>query len=444
MKKRFYMLPIIMLMMSVFTACDPNNNLETPDNESTTFYEVKSDLQVPMSMFINSMPDEYAAFKEPLASMVSMRESALVQELGKSDINLGFRKITYLYPSTGVNGEPLTLSAVAFWLGYFDNGVWNDLKPENICLMEHYTITSDAETPSNGYSLEMFITGNSLTIMPDYIGYGITKDLPHPYLNHDVCAINSLDALTAGYDLFNEMGKNGMSQGWKLYLAGASQGAANAIAVHKYLDTNLDLAAKWNFASTNCSSGPYSPVVTIDKYLTDGKVAYPVVFPLVMKTMFDSYPDIMKGFTEDMVYSQNYLAVKAEIDRMIAGKEHNTAAINELFINKVRKTVDANLADGEIYLSDILSPEILDKESPICQALYQCLEKNDLTKGWTPIHPMKLHYSSQDMVVPHENSLAILEAFGEEIVTLELATYPVDHTTTCSLWMIELFSKGLR
>ncbi len=443
MKKRFYMLPIIMLMMSVFTACDPNNNLETPDNESTTFYEVKSDLQVPMSMFINSMPDEYAAFKEPLASMVSMRESALVQELGKSDINLGFRKITYLYPSTGVNGEPLTLSAVAFWLGYFDNGVWNDLKPENICLMEHYTITSDAETPSNGYSLEMFITGNSLTIMPDYIGYGITKDLPHPYLNHDVCAINSLDALTAGYDLFNEMGKNGMSQGWKLYLAGASQGAANAIAVHKYLDTNLDLAAKWNFASTNCSSGPYSPVVTIDKYLTDGKVAYPVVFPLVMKTMFDSYPDIMKGFTEDMVYSQNYLAVKAEIDRMIAGKEHNTAAINELFINKVRKTVDANLADGEIYLSDILSPEILDKESPICQALYQCLEKNDLTKGWTPIHPMKLHYSSQDMVVPHENSLAILEAFGEEIVTLEHATYPVDHTTTCSLWMIELFSKGL-
>ena len=143
-----------------------------------------------------------------------------------------------------------------------------------------------------------------------------------------------------------------------------------------------------------------------------------------------------------MVYSQNYLAVKAEIDRMIAGKEHNTAAINELFINKVRKTVDDTLADGEIYLTDILSPEMLDKESPICKALYQCLEKNDLTKGWTPVHPMKLHYSSQDMVVPQENSLAILEAFGEKIVTLEHASFPADHTTTCSLWMVDLFSKG--
>ena len=159
------------------------------------------------------------------------------------------------------------------------------------------------------------------------------------------------------------------------------------------MDTNLELAAKWNFASSNCSSGPYSPVVTIDKYLTNGKVAYPVVFPLVMKTMFDSYPEIMNGFTEEMAYSQNYLAVKAEIDAMIASKAYNTAAINQVFFEKVRKTVDAGLADNEIYLIDILSPEMLDKESDICNALYRCLEKNDLTKGWNPVHPMKIRCS---------------------------------------------------
>ena len=443
MKKRFNLLAIIMFMMAIIsTACTPDGNQEFPDNGPVASYEVKSDTQLPMSLFLLGIPEEYAAFKEPLASMVTMRESALKQQLGKSDIALGFRKTTYLYPSTDVKGNPITLSAVAFWLGYFDGGVWNDLKPDNICLMEHYTITSDAEAPSNSFALELFITGNTLTIMPDYIGYGITKELPHPYLNHDVCAINSLDAMTAGYDLFNEKGKCGMSQGWKLYLAGASQGAGNAIAVHKYLDTHLELATKWNFASTNCSSGPYSPVATIDKYLADGKVAYPVVFPLVMKTMFESYPDIMEGFTEEMAYSQNYLAVKDEIERMIASKEHNTAAINQVFIEKVRKTVDASLADGEIYLTDILSPEMLDKESAICKALYQCLEKNDLTKGWVPVHPMKLHYSPLDMVVPHENSLAVLESFGENIVTLEQSSIPADHTTTCSLWMVELFSKG--
>lgn len=443
MKKNFFLLPVIMLMMSMIAACNPDDDFQDPaGNEPAKSYEVTSDIKLPMSLFLGSIPEEYAAFKEPLAAAFTMRESALKQALGNPDIQIGFRKTTYLYSSTDVNGEPITLSAATFWLGYFADGVWNDLQPDNICLMEHYTITSDAETPSNSFALEMFITGNTLTIMPDYIGYGVTKELSHPYLNHDVCAINSIDALTAGYDLFNDNAQSGLSQGWKLYLAGASQGAANAIAVHKYMDTDPALAAKWNFASSNCSSGPYSPVVTIDKYLTDGKVAYPVVFPLVMKTMFDSYPEIMDGFTEEMAYSQNYLAAKGEIDAMLASKEYNTAAINQVFMDKVRKTVDENLAEGEIYLTDILSPAMLDKESDICKALYRCLEKNDLTKGWTPIHPMKLHYSPLDAVVPQENSLAIFEAFGEDVVTLEQSSIPADHTTTCSLWMVELFSKG--
>jgi hypothetical protein len=85
---------------------------------------------------------------------------------------------------------------------------------------------------------------------------------------------------------------------------------------------------------------------------------------------------------------------------------------------------------------------MLDKESPICKAFYKCLEKNDITKGWTPKHHMKLHYSPYDAVVPYENSLAILEAFGGDKVTLQESSLPVDHTTTCSLWMVELFSTG--
>ncbi len=443
MKKNLLLLPIILLMMSVFVACTPDDGVDVPsgNDQSALTYEVKSDVQVPITLFLGSMPEEYAAFKEPLAQAFTMRENALEQALG-TDIQIGFRKMTYTYPSTDVKGNPITLSSAAFWLGYFVNGTWTDLQPDNICLMEHYTITSDDEAPSNAYALEMFITGNTLTIMPDYIGYGVTKDMPHPYLNHDVCAINSIDALTAGYDLFGDSVKNGMAEGWKLYLAGASQGGANAIAVHKYMDTHLDFAAKWNFAASNCSSGPYSPVATIDKYYSDGKVAYPVVFPLVVKTMFDSYPEIMGGFTEEMAYSENYLAARKEIEEMIASKKHNTAAINQVFLDKVRKTVDNNLAADEIYLSDILSPEILDRDSPLCKAFYLCLEQNDLTKGWTPVHPMKLHYSPFDAVVPQENTLAIFEAFGADIVTLQKSELPVDHATTCSLWMVDLFSTG--
>lgn len=444
MKRTIYLLHIIMLMIPITTSCtSDDDNLNIPGNEPTALYEVKSDIQLPINILLGNIPDEYAGIAEQVTSIFTQRENALVKETGKQGINLGFRKITYMYHSTDINNDPITLSAAAIWPGYFHNGVWNDIKPDNICLMEHYTITSDAEAPSNTFSFEMFITGNTLTIMPDYIGYGITKEIPHPYLNHEVCAINSIDALTAGYDLFKDKNKNGMSSDWKLYLAGASQGAGNALAVHKYMDTHHKLATEWNFASTNCSSGPYSPVATIDKYLADGKVVYPVVFPLVVKTMFDSYPEIMDGFTEDMVYSQNYLTYKSEIDRMIADKKHDVSAINQMFIDKVRKTEDTTLADDEIYLTDILSSTMLDKDSPIRKAFYNCLEKNDLTIGWLPIHPIKLHFSSHDMVVPQENTFAILKAFGNDVVTIKQSTTPADHTTTCSQWMLELLSNGL-
>ena len=150
----------------------------------------------------------------------------------------------------------------------------------------------------------------------------------------------------------------------------------------------------------------------------------------------------MDGFTEEMVYSQNYLAVKTQIDKLLAGKAHTTADINQVFFDKVRNTVDDELADDEIYLTDLLSPAMLDKESPLRQALNQCLEKNDLTKGWTPVHTMRLHYSPLDKVVPQENTLAVLDAFGADIVTLEQSSVPADHATACSLWMVELFGKG--
>ena len=173
MKKIFYQLPIILLMMSIFVACSPDDLPEPPSDDTVT-YEVISDVQVPINYFLASIPAEYAAFKEPLEGAFALRESALEQVLG-TDIQIGFRKVAYTYPSTDVKGNTITLSAVAFWLGYFEGNAWNDLQPDNICLMEHYTITSDAETPSNAFALEMFITGNALTIMPDYIGYGVTK-----------------------------------------------------------------------------------------------------------------------------------------------------------------------------------------------------------------------------------------------------------------------------
>ena len=59
MKKTSYLLSIIMLLMSITVACSSD---EGPSIELEKAYEVTSDIQHPMSLFLGSIPEEYAAF----------------------------------------------------------------------------------------------------------------------------------------------------------------------------------------------------------------------------------------------------------------------------------------------------------------------------------------------------------------------------------------------
>ena len=109
----------------------------------------------------------------------------------------------------------------------------------------------------------------------------------------------------------------------------------------------------------------------------------------------------------------------------------------------MRLVEDEDLADDEIYLTDIFSDVMFDKDSDFVNDLYKCLDKNDLTKGWTPRHPIKIFYSKGDRTVPYENSVAVYDAFGSDVVTVVETPDPVDHFMTCGLWMVKLFIEGL-
>ena len=111
MKKKCYFLPIIMLMMLIYVACTPEGNKE---QFFDSLPQVKDDLQLPITIFLANIPEDYAEFKELLEYAFIQRETALEQELGNTDVTMGFRKITYLYPSTDISGNAITLSAVAF------------------------------------------------------------------------------------------------------------------------------------------------------------------------------------------------------------------------------------------------------------------------------------------------------------------------------------------
>ncbi len=420
---------------------------ETPP--TPTYYEVLSDQNFSIMDSIETLllSDEVhlgsTLQRELLLSTIERMLQKIQDDKGIGELDLGFRRVVYAYNSQDIHGNPLKLSAVAYWLGYYEAGMWHDLQPDRLCLMEHYTITSDAESPSGGFPVEMFITGNSLVILPDYIGYGITKAHLHPYLHHEICALNSIDALSAGYTLFDDQAQADLDADWELVVLGASQGSGNALAVHKYLDTHPEEAEKWHFAYSYSTSGPHNPILTMEKYFESGKTAYPVVYPMTLKTMLEAYPEILGSYDESDFYSEGYLAVKEEIDAMLASKEYPSQEINEVIYDEVKQTKDDLLKRDEIYLTDLLSAEFLNRNSQIFNDLCRCLSLHDLTRGWQPSHPIKLHYSSADRIVPAENTFAVAEAFGEEWVTLLPCTGNLDHDATCALWMVNIVLQDL-
>lgn len=349
-------------------------------------------------------------------------------------IATGYRSFNFTYTSRTELGATIKLSARVYWGTFWPFGA---LDPDYIVLCPHFTIGSDAECPTKTHTYEAAaICGDNLLIMPDYKGFGETKGTVQPYVNHNLCAQNCIDALAAGYKIFKEKSGAKLEDDWKLYVVGASQGGGNALAVHKWLDTHPDFAKEWRFDYSYCCAGPYDPGLTFQQYFTQKKHTYPCVFPFTIKAMREAYPDILRKWTENDFYNEDYVKNhKEEMDRMVASKNCDCNAINAKFFGWYPHKGEKGINGGsEIFLSDILSPAVMDENSEMYKALMYCLEDNDLTKGWTPTHQIKLYHGRGDDIVPYSNAQAVAGSFPSK-VTLFNSVGTDGHIMTCLKWL---------
>lgn len=203
---------------------------------------------------------------------------------------------TYSYRSHDASGDTIRLTALIGWPKA-------DVRPKNLIIGCHITITDDAKAPSNfGNSdatsdvgmLMMYTIGgnapssNSLVIMPDYEGYGGTVSRTHPYLCQELTARQVIDAVRAGMKLFKE--QNGeMSDSWKSVAVGYSQGGAVAMATHRMIE-QAGLSDELHFCGSVCGDGPYDLIATFRQYINDNKIYLPTVVPLIIKSFCKTCP----------------------------------------------------------------------------------------------------------------------------------------------------------
>ena len=411
---------------------------------------------------------------------------------------------TYSYPSVDHQGNPVTLSSAIM--------AWNPSDRTNATIKSliigcHITITSDTECPTrledspsvnDVAMMKLFSTSaiipelrQSIVIMPDYQGYGISGGIIHPYLSQELTARQVSDAVRYGLQIYKNLEKAlPFADNWKSVCIGFSQGGAVALATHKYLEQH-SLDKQLHLAGSICADGPYDLVETIRYYVEDnghsydvetphrsGIVTMPVVLPLIINGMLQTDPN-MKGHSLTDYFSKQF--IDTGIFEWIEQKEMSTNDIAKAFYDMCINGLTA--ADGTQYTSQqmltlfpnhtvsagtynvwgdmqaMLTPDAYHQfteyiaSNPVpavtgrpVDDLMHAVTANSVVRGWEPSHKILLFHSKYDTVVPYGNCLSFAGSHPKANIMLKTLGNK-DHVETGTVFFMSMigmtFSKEL-
>ena len=391
------------------------------------------------------------------------------------------------YPSKNAAGEDIVLSSALV--------AWTPKEPketdaiESLHIYSHFTITSDNECPSSNlnlkelalfgillkekYAMELDPTqdfiSHAIIIAPDYEGYGVTKDVRHPYLAQELTAQQVMDAVDYGLKLYqkhvNDKRALPFKDDWRSFGFGYSQGGAVAVAYQRYIEQHgLDEALRYR--GTICGDGPYDLIATMRYYIEDDGNSYgvetehrkgintmPMVIPMIIQGMIDTHPD-MKGHQLSEYLSQQFL--DTGIMDWLASKKYKINDIHELWYDQLQEGFDAGDRHytkeqmAELFespkedrvwahLSKLFTPGFYNyltnasnfnavptEKGNAFKDLHRALVDNSVSSGWEPKHRIQFVHSKGDMVVPYVNYLSFRDAHPDGEGTL----YRIDDRET--------------
>jgi pimeloyl-ACP methyl ester carboxylesterase len=293
----------------------------------------------------------------------------------------------------------------------------------------HGTITANRDAPSelplNDFQNLLFAGMAStglITVVPDFIGFGISRDIMHPYYVEEMSALAVIDELRAVRELLVQEEVN--SDG-ELYLSGYSQGGYVAMAAHKYIEENdleyFDLKASFP------SSGGYD-MKGVRDFFFDQEVYETPYFMAYVAESYRTYYDFDTAWASQ-IFNEPYDQIVTGIFNGITGDVQINSRLND--------TV------AVLITPEFLSDPDNEKFSEISQLFYE----NSLL-DWVPQNPMYLFHGDIDFTVPYQNSVDTYDAFlaaggSPDIITL-ITFEGKDHYTSPVLYIESYFNTIMK
>jgi pimeloyl-ACP methyl ester carboxylesterase len=330
--------------------------------------------------------------REQIQAMVS--SGGLFPPAAISFIQYGVEAVRINYRTVGLNNEPLVASgALLVPVSNFELPMLS---------FQHGTLSHPSEAPSlfqSSYTeqLTVFAATGFNTALPDYLGYGSTVNMDHPYEHRQSLATATRDMLRASYEFFKVANKREPSK--KLFLSGYSEGGFATMATAKLLQEQH--SNEFNITAVTLGAGAYNKTATAEYVISSNEnQEYINTFVWVLDVYNNIYPELQRPYSH---YFNEPWATQIAQNGVFTPVELNPSLLFKAdFINAVLSGDDtdmlAALADNDCF-------------------------------NWKPNFPIQLYHGNADRLVPYLNSETTYQAMVSagteniELITIEGGTH---------------------
>jgi pimeloyl-ACP methyl ester carboxylesterase len=351
---------LYLLLLLLFFSCSKDSEDPSPQPEVT-------------NQFLSSSELILSQTKSNLSGLVQLAETAypgVSNLLPYLEYDIDVYTITY---KTTYLGEEITASGLVTFP--------KTTEPIPMMSFQHGTMVSHAEAPTedvNTYGfLSTLASAGYIFLIPDFIGFGASKDKLHPYYIEELTASSVIDMMHAAKELAVEKGYNFDE---RVFLSGYSEGGYATMATHKSLEQNP--IAGFELIVSAPSSGGYN-----------------------LKSMQEYF------FSLETYHNPFYLGYVAMSFQSQGVENVSSLIFQEPYASKMPQLFDGSLTGGQInaqltdVVADLVQADFLinvDTNSAYAEILTN-FEKNSVD-NWTPTKRMMLYHGDADITVPYHTS----------------------------------------
>ena len=270
--------------------------------------------------------------------------------------------------------------------------------------LQHGTLPDKASAPSKSPYEGLFEASlGFVTLVQDYLGYGASENILHPYIIAESYADTGVDFLKASYKFAN---LNKLRLG-KLFLKGYSEGGYATLALQRELELNYP--GEFPIEASAPSAGPYNLKLISELLLAKEKVQ-PFLIPYLLLSYSEWIPD------ENLELEEIFRVKTNKLKFLFNGKFSGRF----IYLSLPKKT---NLLFDTSFASDFL---LHNSTLPSSIALKKLLSQQSFQANtWSPQSKTRFYHCRDDEIIPFATLTEILKEFKDSKNVAE----PVIYTT---------------